>query len=92
MVAIKALISFGERVANARRNQGISQERLGEMMGYSQSIVSRQETGRLTFSPGDAARVARALNNPRLLEHYCLECPAARTYKKMMLTRPKPAA
>lgn len=85
-------IPFGERVANARKNQGLSQEQLGNATGYSQSIVSRQETGRLTFSPGDAARVARALNNPRLLEHYCLECPAARTYKKMMLTRPKPAA
>ena len=83
-------IPFGEQVANARKDQGLSQEQLGNATGYSQSIVSRQETGRLTFSPGDAARVARALNNPRLLERYCLECPAARTWK--MLTQPKPAA
>ena len=89
MVAIKALISFGERVANARRNQGISQERLGEMMGYSQSIVSRQENGKLVFSPVDAARAARVLNSPGLLEQYCSDCPAAKAYKE--LNRREPA-
>jgi len=83
-------IPFGEQVANARKDQGLSQEQLGEATGYSQSIVSRKETGTLPITPGDAGRIARILNNPRLLERYCLECPAARTWK--MLTQPKPAA
>jgi len=82
-------IPFGERVADARNDQGMTQEALGYRIGLSQSIVSRQERGKLSFSPQDAANLAMALHNRRLLDHYCELCPAAAAYRK--LAKPRPA-
>ncbi|MGB9903492.1 MAG: helix-turn-helix domain-containing protein [Desulfotomaculales bacterium] len=84
-------ISFGEWVAIARKNQGLTQEQLGDRIGYSQPVVSRMETGALDIWPDDAAAIAEALNNPDLLEKYCSRCPVCRAMEKLA-RQPKPAA
>jgi ribosome-binding protein aMBF1 (putative translation factor) len=33
-------------ISNARRERGVSQKKLGEMIGIKQSVISRMETGR----------------------------------------------
>lgn len=76
-------IPFGERLANARRDRGLTQDQLGKETGYSQSIISRKERGSLDLTPCDAANLAKALLWPSLLTHYCRDCPATRTYQKM---------
>lgn len=82
-------LPFGMYAANARINQGITQETLGYRVGFSQSIISRQETGRLEYAPRDAAAVAMALGNRRLLERYCDTCPVSKAYQRM--SKPRPA-
>jgi len=84
-------ISFGEWIAIARKNQGLTQAQLGERVGYSQPVISRMETGVLDIWPDDAASIAVALNNPELLHKYCNQCPVCRTMEKLV-RRPKPAA
>ena len=44
-------ISFGEWIAIARKNQGLTQAQLGERVGYSQPVISRMETGVLDIWP-----------------------------------------
>lgn len=81
-------IPFGERVATARKNQGVSQERFGEEIGYSQSIISRLETGALEWDPEVAASAAQALNKPSLLEFYCDECPVCKCHNRLRKNQP----
>ena len=81
-------IPFGERVAIARKDRGISQERLGEEIGYSQSIVSRLETGALDWEPEAVVGVAEALGKPSLLEYYCDECPVCKCHNKLRKNQP----
>ena len=76
-------IPFGERVKIAREDQGKSQEQLGFEVGYSQSILSRLEKGRLEWTPETVAKTALVLNKPVLLEYYCDECPVCICYRKM---------
>lgn len=84
-------ITLGERVAIARKNQGLTQEELGWKVGYSQSVISRMETGVVEISPQDIVAIARALGNPSLLEHFCSACPVCRAAVEMS-SWPKPAA
>ena len=76
-------IPFGERVAVARKNQGWTQDKLAAFIGYSQSIISRMESGVLEFKPADAAAAARAIGNSQLLEHFCSDCPVATAYRQL---------
>lgn len=85
-------IPFGERVAIARKNQGKTQIQLGGDVNYSQSIVSRQEAGKLPIDPSDAVAYAVALNNKSLLEHYCSECPVAKAFNQMFKSQPNMTA
>ncbi|MGB9804087.1 helix-turn-helix domain-containing protein [Desulfofundulus sp.] len=84
-------ITIGERVAIARKDQGLTQEELGWRVGYSQSVISRMETGAAEITPGDMAAIAKALGNPALLETYCSTCPVCRAAVEMS-SWPKPAA
>ncbi len=84
-------LPFGEWVSIDRKNQGLTQEQLGDRIGYSQSAVSRMETGALEVWPNDAASIAVALNSPGLLEKYCGQCPVCRALEKLARL-PKPAA
>lgn len=86
---ISLSLPFGEVIALSRKNQGMSLERLGESIGYSQSIVSRMETGGLEIEPDSVASMARALNDPKILDRYCFDCPVSAAKRKM---QPKPAA
>ena len=85
-------IIYGEWVSIARKNQGMTQGELGDRIGYSQSIVSRMETGKLDIWPEDAASIAVALNNSVLLKRYCQQCPVCKAMKDMDQLKPRPAA
>ena len=52
---------IGERVRKYRRQKGLSQERLGELVGFSQSKISKIERGDWD-SLSDLRSIARALD------------------------------
>ena len=86
---VRMSLPQGEMIALTRKDQGMSQKRLGEAVGYSQSIISRIETSRLGIDPDKAAAIAVAQNNPQTLDRCCYECPVSEARKKI---QPKPAA
>ncbi|MBR2842439.1 MAG: helix-turn-helix domain-containing protein, partial [Lachnospiraceae bacterium] len=51
---------LGDKVRNYRRQKGLSQERLGEIVGFSQSKISKIENGDWD-SLSDLRLIARAL-------------------------------
>ena len=53
----------GERVRKHRRQKGLSQEQLGELVGFSQSKISKIENGGWD-SLSDLRLIARALRVP----------------------------
>ena len=62
-------MSIGKRIAAARKELGLSQQRLAEMVGRSQSALAAWETGKHEPSRDDVSRLAQALNVSRgLLE------------------------
>jgi len=83
-------IGIGEWISITRKNQGLTQDRLGQSVGCSQSVISRWETGEVPIGADDLAAVALALNSPDLLKKYCMQCPVAQAMRD--ITRPKPAA
>ncbi|MFA5383959.1 MAG: helix-turn-helix transcriptional regulator [Eubacteriales bacterium] len=85
-------IIYGEWVSIARKDQGMTQEELGDRIGYSQSIVSRMESGKLDICPGDSANIAVALNNVGLLRRYCQQCAVCKAMRDMEQLKPRPAA
>ena len=54
---------LGDKVRNYRRQKGLSQERLGELVGFSQSKISKIENGDWD-SLSDLRLIARALEVP----------------------------
>jgi len=52
---------LGARIAAHRREQGLSQTRLGEMVGQSQQVIADYETGRRRVPACNAAAIADAL-------------------------------
>ena len=54
---------IGKRVRKYRRQKGLSQERLGELVGFSQSKISKIENGDWD-SLSDLRLIARALGVP----------------------------
>ena len=54
---------IGDKVRNYRRQKGLSQERLGELVGFSQSKISKIENGDWD-SLSDLRLIARALEVP----------------------------
>lgn len=85
-------IFYGEWVSIARKNQGMTQEELGDRIGYSQSIVSRMETGKMDIGSDDAACISVALNNSGLLKRFCQQCPVCKALRDMDQLKPRPAA
>lgn len=53
--------SIGERIARLRKQQGLTQQQLGEKIGISFNIVSDYERGRLRLYDEMVARFALAL-------------------------------
>ncbi|TLM98027.1 helix-turn-helix transcriptional regulator [bacterium] len=86
---VRMSLPLGEMIALTRKDQGMSQERLGEAVGYSQSIISRMETGTFDVDPSNMAAIAVALNSNQILNRYCYECSVCEAKKKI---QPKPAA
>ena len=87
----KSSISVGEWVSIARKNQGLTQEVLGEAIGCSQALISRMETGQAAICPDDIAAIAGALGDSGLLERFCAQCPVCRAAAKIGKW-PRPAA
>ena len=54
---------IGDKVRKYRRQKGLSQERLGELVGFSQSIISKIENGDWD-SLSDLRLIARVLEVP----------------------------
>ena len=54
---------IGERVRKYRRRKGLSQEQLGDIVGFSQSKISKIENGDWD-SLSDLRLIARALEVP----------------------------
>ena len=50
----------GDKIRNYRRQKGLSQERIGELVGFSQSKISKIENGDCD-SLSDLRLIARAL-------------------------------
>jgi transcriptional regulator with XRE-family HTH domain len=55
------LLTFGERVRTARRDKGISQERLGELCGLHRTYVGHVERGSVNPTLVSIVRIAGAL-------------------------------
>lgn len=55
-------MTIGQRIANFRKNLGLTQKQLAEKMGLMQSIISDYETGRLRLYDEMVARFAIDLN------------------------------
>ena len=86
-------IPFGERVAIARKDQGLTQEQLGEHLGYTQQNMSRLEIGKVKFTTATAA-AAIALNKSNILLYYCnsiIRCQAFNELKIKGRNRPEKA-
>ena len=82
-VRFKLAVPLGALVADARRDQGLSQTILGERVGFSQSVVSRMETGGVHIEPEVIAAIAGALGSPGLLNEYCNHCPVCRELSRL---------
>jgi transcriptional regulator with XRE-family HTH domain len=54
----------GRRIAEARRNAGLSQEQLAERIGVARSTVARIETGAATPTLDVGLAIARELRVP----------------------------
>jgi len=70
-------ISLGEQVGLARRNKGLTQKRLGSLVGLSVTSVTRIETDKRIIAPEVIVAISRALACPQLLRSYCDKCPVA---------------
>jgi transcriptional regulator with XRE-family HTH domain len=55
----------GVAIARLRHHARLTGQQLGQMVNISQAKISRIETGQTSASPGDIARLARALGAPR---------------------------
>lgn len=66
----KQYIQIGLNIMRYRKEQGLTQEELGEMSGYSRNHIQRVETAASKPTVGLLLDVAEALNVPleRLLE------------------------
>lgn len=58
-------MSVGERIKEARKERGMTQAQLGEVIGLKQSTIAEIEAGKLKSWPDHAAKIARALGKPR---------------------------
>jgi transcriptional regulator with XRE-family HTH domain len=63
-------VQIGERMANVRRNQGLSQTELAKLCDLSQQMVADYESGRRRIPACNLAKIAEALTVPaaRLLD------------------------
>ena len=59
----EVILLIGERIRKYRRQKGLSQEQLGELVGFSQSKISKIENGDWD-SLSDLRLIAKALEVP----------------------------
>ena len=53
-----------EKIREARKQKGITQEKLSEMLGVKRSVISKYETGLITPSIHQMEKIASALDVP----------------------------
>lgn len=78
-------IPLGWRIANARKDAGLTQEKLRIRLGVNQGTVSKWETGVLIPGLRDMVNIARATGKYELLDYCCASCPVCEA------RNPKPA-
>lgn len=57
----KLMITFGKRVAEVRRNRGVTQQELAESMSMSVVAIAYIETGKRWARLGTLSKIARVL-------------------------------
>lgn len=60
------MLAYGRRLRTARRRAGLSQREAGEVIGCTQSFMSKVEAGEMLLRPTDYPLVADALSLPVL--------------------------
>lgn len=58
---LKERLRIGKRIADLRKEQGMSQKQLGEAVGMHQPNIARIENGQYSTSIDTLARIADAL-------------------------------
>lgn len=58
-------MSVGQRIKEARKERGLTQGGLGDLLGVTQSVISDMEAGKLKNWPQHSAALIRALGKPR---------------------------
>ena len=68
--------TLGQRIAEARKDRGVVQEALGDLVCLSKSAISKLENDELKDGPGRETLIliSRALGAPSLLSAYCDSC------------------
>lgn len=56
------LVALGQRITELRERAGITQTRLGELVGLHSVTISRMESGKQAMTVTSLAKFARALN------------------------------
>lgn len=57
-------MSIGQNIKNARKNKGLSQKQLGELLGVSQAAIGQFENEKSTPKLETLEKIAAALNIP----------------------------
>lgn len=70
-------MTLGQKIAQVRKSQGVSQAQLGELVGAAQNVISNYENDALKGGPDveTLKRISKALQDPTILSHYCDSCP-----------------
>lgn len=73
-------MTIGEKIAQARKNKGITGEELGELVGVSKGVIWKIENDALKGgpSPERVVKISSALGDHSILLHYLEENPVYR--------------
>jgi transcriptional regulator with XRE-family HTH domain len=70
-------VTLGEKISEARKRKGITQQGLGVLVGLSQNAISQieNEERKGGIEAQTLIRLADALEGPEILIHHCETCP-----------------
>jgi transcriptional regulator with XRE-family HTH domain len=56
------VMQYGERIKQLRKDKGITQDELGNMVGKKQNQISEWENGKVSPSPDDIVNICKAFD------------------------------
>lgn len=67
----------GQKISEARKRKGLTQEALGDLLNLSKSAISKIENDELrgALDPLMLIKASEALDAPEILMHHCESCP-----------------